>query len=139
MKKLLLFYLVFVSLLSYSQTFNLTVTVSNIKNTEGHLNLGLYNLDESFPNKGEEYRLYSFEINDTSESLVLEDLPPGEYALAMYHDENSDKKCNANFIGIPKEGYGFSNNVRPKFSVPPFHKCKIDIEKDTTIAIDLIY
>ena len=40
------------------------------------------------------------------------DIPPGTYAIAVFHDENANGKLDKNFLGIPCEGYGASNNVR---------------------------
>ena len=42
----------------------------------------------------------------------FEDLPPGTYAVQVMHDENDNGKLDSNFLGIPSEGYGFSNNPR---------------------------
>ena len=45
-------------------------------------------------------------------------VPPGKYALVCYHDENSNGKFDENMLGMPKEGYCFSNNVKPRFRRP---------------------
>jgi uncharacterized protein (DUF2141 family) len=63
----------------------------------------------------------------------------GEYAIALYHDKNNNAVCDSNFFGIPTEGFGFSNNVRPFLSAPSFRKAKINLVEDTTIFIWLIY
>ena len=81
---------------------------------------------------------YTIKINESTETIIISDLPKGEYAISLYHDENSDNECNRNFLGIPKEGYGFSNNVKPKFSAPTFEDCKFSLSSDRTIDIKLI-
>lgn len=43
---------------------------------------------------------------------------PGTYAIALYHDENGNKEFDKNFIGIPTEGFGFSNNPKVYFGLP---------------------
>jgi len=69
----------------------------------------------------------------------VKDLPKGEYAIAIMHDKNTDKICNTNFFGIPTEGYGFSRNYRPKLSAPTFDDCKIDVNSNLSITIEMIY
>jgi len=66
-------------------------------------------------------------------------IPAGSYAVAIFHDENSDGVCNTNFLGIPEEGYGFSNNIKPLLSAPTFDEAKVSVKKDTEIEIHLIY
>lgn len=64
-------------------------------------------------------------------------LPPGEYAVATYHDLNNNKELDRRFYGKPKEPYGFSNNVRP-FGKPKFDKCKFSINTSSkVISINL--
>ena len=74
--------------------------------------------------------------NNTVE-FTFKDVPKGDYAISIYHDVNADKECNMNFIGIPKEPYGFSNNFRPKFAKPTFNDCKIELSTDKSITIKL--
>jgi uncharacterized protein (DUF2141 family) len=51
-------------------------------------------------------------------------LPPGEYGFTVFHDVNDDGKVERNFIGLPKEPAGLSNNLRPKFGPPRWAKAK---------------
>ena len=51
---------------------------------------------------------------DNRETYRIENVPPGEYALMVYHDENNNEQIDKNFIGIPKEPLGFSNRYEPK-------------------------
>jgi len=53
-------------------------------------------------------------------TAVWEDLPPGDYAVAAIHDENMNHKLDRNFVGWPKEGFGFANNPHVGLSAPPF-------------------
>ena len=52
---------------------------------------------------------------------------PGEYAIAVFHDENGNGKMDKHLFGIPKEPYGFSNNFRPRFSAPSFSDCEFNV------------
>lgn len=121
------------------ESCNLSVNIPNIKGNKGEIVIALYNNREKFPKVGMEYRVVQFPANTAGSAFRIKDIKPGEYAVAIYHDENSDSICNLNFLGIPKEGYGFSNNIRPVFSVPTFEECKIKLAGDTHIKVQLIY
>lgn len=123
----------------FSQTFNLSIAITEIRSTDGEIVIGLYNNKESFPLVDKQYKEITTEVKSFSGIYIIKGLPKGEYAVAIFHDENSDMICNTNFFGIPKEGYGFSNNFRPKLSKPDFSDCKIVINADTLINIKLIY
>lgn len=64
-------------------------------------------------------------------------LPYGEYAFTLFVDFNGNKKLDKNFLGIPKEQYGFSNNVMGKMSPPTFDQAKFVITGATTQNIKL--
>jgi uncharacterized protein (DUF2141 family) len=67
-------------------------------------------------------------------------LPPGKYAVGVIHDENMNHKLDRNFLGIPKEGFGFANNPRVMLSAPSFEAAAIQISCPVTeIEIHLIY
>jgi len=66
-------------------------------------------------------------------------VPAGEYAIALYHDENNNGKCDRNFFGIPKEGFAFSNNVKPFLSAPSFKSCKFSVPQRKKISITLLH
>ena len=116
----------------------LTINISNIKILKGEIIIGIFNTNKDFLKEGVAIRNYTIEVNGNNASLIIKDLPKGDYAISLYHDENSDNKCNRNFLGIPKEGYGFSNNVRPKFSAPSFEECKFSLVNDHSLEIKLI-
>ena len=123
----------------YPQTYDLSVTITGLKSTDGGIQIGLYNNKNSFPLVDGQYRLFYFSVKDFSGTYTIKDLPVGEYAVAIFHDKNSDMICNTNFLGIPKEGFGFSKNFKPKLSSPDFEDCKIDLNSNLIIAIKLIY
>lgn len=118
---------------------DLSVNIPNIKGNKGEIVIGMYSIPRNFPKVGMEYRVVRFPANAAGSIFRIKDIKPGEYAVAMYHDENSDGVCNLNFLGVPKEGYGFSNNIRPVFSAPSFEDCKIKLTGGTHITVQLIY
>lgn len=77
----------------------------------------------------------------TGDQTVIElHLPPGRYAFAALHDENSNHKLDRNLFGFPKEGFGFSNNPKVAMSAPPFDRAAMNVVCPVTDAtIHLIY
>jgi uncharacterized protein (DUF2141 family) len=72
----------------------------------------------------------NFEINT---------IPNGNYAIALYQDQNGNGKLDTNFFGIPTEPYAFSNNKAPVFSEPSFEDCKFLFNKQSQqISINLL-
>lgn len=65
---------------------------------------------------------------------------PGTYAVAVYHDENDNHRLDRTLLGLPAEGYGFSNNVTPLLGLPSFGSVRLRIGPgDTRITIKLLY
>lgn len=121
------------------EVHTLTVTVDNIKTMEGSIEVGLFNQDGKFLEKNEAYKSVSVKVTSITETVVIENLPKGTYAISLYHDINGNGICDRNFMGIPKEPYGFSNNFKPKFSAPTFADCTFDVEANHSMTIDLIH
>jgi uncharacterized protein (DUF2141 family) len=139
MKQLFLICFAFWSQVVCSQTYDLAITIPNLKSSKGVIQIGIYNNKETFPHADEQYKVIFIDVGSFSGTCIIKDLPKGEYAVAIMHDENSDKICNTNFLGFPKEGYGFSNNIKPIFSAPTFNECKIDLNRNLSITIGMIY
>ena len=119
---------------------NLEVKIDNIKNDNGDILIGLYSNSQNYPRKVSDGRI----VKASKEGVIVSflDLKPGPYAISVMHDENCNKDMDQNKIGIPKEGFGFSNNARISLGPPSFDKVKFDIQpgtKDTRISIDLRY
>lgn len=121
-----------------SETHTLKVTIHNIKNLEGTLEVGLFNTSERFLEEGQAYKTISVKVENDSETFVFENLPKGDYAISLYHDVNANGTCDRNFFGIPKEPYGFSNNFKPKFSAPTFQDCQFQLTADKSMKIELL-
>ncbi len=120
-----------------NQDPQLTIKIENIEVVEGYIRIGIFNASDTFFKKGSNYKKYKIAVEDSIESIVIDDLPIGEYAFILYHDKNSDGKMNRKFIGIPKEPYAFSNNIRSKLSKPTFEECKFLLENNLAMQITL--
>ena len=133
--------LLFVLSLSRLEAEELKVVVDGILEKQGLVAIGVFNKKETFPS-GEQ--IFGIKVNTGSSEQVVhifKDIPAGNYALAVYHDLNSNDKLDTNFFGKPNEPYGFSNNKFGAFGTPPdFEKAVITIKKqekkEITIFVD---
>lgn len=116
----------------------LTIKISNIEKIKGEIKVGIFDTSTNFLKEGYAIKNYAIKVKNNTAVLTITDLPKGEYAVTMYHDENSDDEFNRNFIGIPKEPYGFSNNIKPVMSAPKYNDCKFNFTEDKTLHIKLI-
>ena len=116
----------------------LIIKISNIDKIKGEIKVGVFDNDTHFLKEGHAIKNYSIKVENNTAILTIKDLPKGEYAISMYHDQNSDNECNRNFIGIPKEPYAFSNNIKPKMSAPKYKDCKFTFTENKTLNINLI-
>ncbi len=65
-------------------------------------------------------------------------MPYGRYSIKAFHDENNNSKLDTNFLGMPTERYGFSNNARGRFGPPSFAEAAVTLNSpQITIAIEV--
>ena len=69
--------------------------------------------------------------------LFFRGLPPGRYALSVYHDENGNAKLDTNVVGLPTEAYGFSRDAQGRMGPPAFDDAALDLQSDTTVTLHL--
>ena len=99
----------------------LTVVVSNVKSEKGYVRVALYNSSKSFMIKP--VLTAEAKAREGHVMVVFEDIPEGDYAATVLHDLNNNKKMDENLLGIPKEGFGFSNDAMGAFGPPLFKEC----------------
>jgi len=101
---------------------NLRVVATNVKSDEGKVYVWVYDKKDDW--LSDRYRTQkSVEVagNRAGDRITIELLlPAGEYALSVFQDVNDNGKLESNFIGIPREPAGLSNNVRPRFGPPKY-------------------
>ncbi len=109
----------------------LVIRISQLKNGNGAVLLSLYNKSAGFPkDPNAAIQKAKVKIENGTASVRFDDLPFGTYAVAMLHDENNDLKMNFNFVGMPKEGYGFSNNAKGTFGPPDYDEAAFRFSED---------
>lgn len=133
--------LLFICLASYIQAQRVAeIKVTDIRSAKGKILLNVFKDNASYDDE-KPYKKLTFDkkeiINGT---LVLHcDLEPGVYGFTMVDDENDNGKIDKNFIGIPKEGFGFSNFFMEKMKKPTFDDFKVDLKSQPKIVIKVKY
>lgn len=109
---------------SQTNTGSIEIVVTNIDYKKaGFIWIGLYNCKESFGKLDKALQMQYVPVKNQPITIKFNNVKYGTYSVNLFHDENSNKDIDKSFIGIPKEGYGFSNN--PNFLGPPsFEKTK---------------
>jgi uncharacterized protein (DUF2141 family) len=141
MKNSILFAICFLTLFTLkSQNVSLTVSVSNILSDKGVIRLYLFDNAEAFPQKMNlAVKTVSAKAIKGTQQIQIDGIVPGNYAIAIIHDENNDGKLNLNLIGIPKEPTGASNGAVGKMGPPKYKDAVILISAATkTIAIKML-
>tara|TARA_R110001583_G_scaffold43548_1_gene138521 strand:+ start:11245 stop:11697 length:453 start_codon:yes stop_codon:yes gene_type:complete len=119
----------------HANAADLTINISDIEQGKGHVLVALFTGKENY-NEGKSVKATKVKADNKMESVVFKDLVDGEYAVKMYQDENDNTELDRNIMGIPKEGYGFSNNVG-MFGTPKYKEAKFIVKNNTIIEVDL--
>ena len=131
---------VVVSLIAiHSNSAELTVIVEGIRNARGEVRFALFDVPDQFP-RGEKLDSTDIPANSGSVTASFKNIKPGAYAVAIHHDENSDKEMNTNIIGLPQEGYGFSNDARVFILPPGFDAASFTMDiLDKIVRLSVVY
>ena len=105
---------------------DLHVVVNNIKHEVGVLQVAIFDNEESYLKDALEIKTIRVNKRGTAE-LTFESLPYGKYCLSIFHDLNENVELDTNFMGIPKEPFGFSNDVMGTFGPPGFEKASVSV------------
>ena len=106
----------------------LEVTVANVKDTTGTVRVGIFRDESTFLKDAFVGKIVKASKGEVK--VVFESVPAGKYALSVIHDENRNGELDSNFIGIPREGFGFSNDAMGTFGPPGFEKCTFQVNTE---------
>ena len=123
----------------FAQNTKQTVVVTNIKSKKGKLMIGWYSNEASYDERKNPIFKKKADVDKQGRvSVVFDNIPSGKYAISVYLDENENDQIDTNFLGIPKEQYGFSNNVLPATRAANFSEAVFEItNKPSEILIRL--
>ena len=120
----------------------LVVKVSNIQNNDGRIGCTLFSKEDGFPSKGEKADKRVWVQHKSNEATCkFPNVKPGDYAVAVMHDEDKNGELNTSLLGRPQEGWGVSKNVPPRrFGPPNYEDAKLKYAGgQMTIDIKLRY
>jgi uncharacterized protein (DUF2141 family) len=121
----------------------LRVRIDGARNARGEIVVLVFRDSNGFTNDGSKAvrtERVPIDAQTLSSQAVFEGLRQGVYAVTLFHDENRNGKLDTNFLRIPKEGYGFSNNPKKRAGPPPFDQAKLSLNQaECSIEVRLIY
>ncbi len=125
---------IFLTLLSYNalSQSKINVHINNLQNNKGTCIVCLYNSAKEFSNKGKPVECKTVTVANKSAGTVFENVAPGTYAILVIHDANNNRKFDTNFMGMPKEGYGASQNKLPFAAAPKFDENSFTVTENST-------
>ncbi len=125
---------------SQSRTAKLTIVVEQVRNSVGVVGVLIFGSPNGWPEDvGAAIRRKAVPAHAGVTSLDFDDLAHGEYAVVVLHDENENMKLDKNFLGIPKEGWGMSNNPKAHSHAPKFTQAQFTFARNTNLHIQLNY
>lgn len=129
-----------IGLTSIAQTADLTIIVEGIKPIKNsNVMIAVYNSKDAFLDSEQIYKKVEVPADSTRIFYTFTELPPGFYAVSLYHDEDNDNEMDRKWYGPPKEGYGFSNNFTSNVRPARFNDAMVDLSVDKTIFIKVVY
>lgn len=129
LRRNLIIFLILAPLTLSSAQSKLEIQITDLKNNKGYVAVELIDKN-NHSLKGAKKR-----ITDKKCTFVFNDLSNDKYAIRFFHDENSNEKIDKNLIGIPKEGFGLSNNGLGKFGPKKFDKWLFSVSGDTIVFL----
>jgi uncharacterized protein (DUF2141 family) len=120
----------------------LVVEMRGFKSDKGKALVALFASKDGFPDHpNKAARRMQVDIKKGEAVAVLSDLAPGTYAVAVLHDEDGDKAMKTGLFGIPREGFGASQDARGRFGPPSFGDAKLEIRagRKVTTRIKMVY
>jgi uncharacterized protein (DUF2141 family) len=112
-----------------SGQYIIDIEITDLKNNDGIIMLQLFDKDQKVIRQGKGI------ITGNKSLITFGDLEPGKYAFRFFHDENLSGIMETNSLGIPKEGYGFSNNGAGPFGPKPFKNWLFEIRGNIKLIV----
>jgi len=117
----------------------LVILVNGFESDDGKAMIAISNSEESYKSQNEAFMGLITIIKNNQTRWLVKNLSFGEYAVKVFHDENENGELDTNFLGIPKEAYGFSNNPPARFGPADWNEAKFNFSSDSltiTIHVD---
>ena len=115
---------------------DIKIVIEGVRSGKGKIVLAVFKDQEGFKNKKPIKRLVLNKSEFEGNEIILS-LDTGIYGISVLDDENDNNKMDYNFIGMPKEGFGFSNYYHKGLSKPHFDKFKFEIKNKSVELIEI--
>ena len=120
-------------------TYTLTVHMTGFRNNTGNGGVAIFKTPDGWPESNDKAFKHDGVQVENRECTIKFQVPASTYAVAALHDENKNHKLDRNFVGFPKEGFGFANNPHVGLSAPAFSAATVKVSGDTTVEIRMQY
>ncbi len=133
-------FLIFLTSMNPPAESSIRITVHSLRNEKGVILLSLFQSEAGFPSDAAKaVKLVKAPINGNTTEIVLDNVPAGTYAISLMHDENNNGKMDTGTFGIPKEGYGASNDAKATLGPPSFSDAHFEHTQNTQLKIKMRY
>jgi len=133
MKRIFAIYFLLSPVLFLTAQSSLTVEIVGLENNKGTVIVALLDKHEN------DVTDQTCKITDQKCTVTFNDVKHDQYAIRFFHDENQNEELDTNFLGIPKEGFGFSNDAMGKFGPKDFSEWLFAVSGDTKVRLTANY
>lgn len=117
---------------------SIALEVSGVRSNRGNICMLLFASPTGFPDQSDKaFKLLETPASIGSVSAVFSAIPSGTFAISVLHDANKNRTLDKNWLGIPREAYGISNNARANFRAPSFKAARFSHDGIATTTIRL--
>lgn len=117
-----------IGLAGAAEAGDLTIEILGARSEAGTLSIAVYDSAEGFMKEGHEAAALRVRARGGAKRVTLVGVPAGDYAVAVFHDENGNQKLDTNLVGLPTEGTGFSRDAVGSFGPPKFDAARVAVE-----------
>jgi uncharacterized protein (DUF2141 family) len=119
-------------------TYTLSVVVEGVNNLGGNVGMLVFNSPKGWAeDRTAALKDISLPAHEGTNTIEVPALPAGEYAVALVHDVNVNHKLDKNFIGMPKEQFGLSNNPHVGLKAPPYTSCTFKLTGNMELKVKM--
>jgi uncharacterized protein (DUF2141 family) len=139
MKIFCLVFLFALTSLPEKENGEIKLIINDTKSNSGVIRVLIFDQADGFPEEAKKaFKALSIPVENFSAQTTIKNLPAGNYAVSVFHDQDGDGVFKKNSIGLPIDSYGFSNNPTLFFGPPSFSKCKVAINNEpVSVEINL--
>jgi uncharacterized protein (DUF2141 family) len=128
----------FISFTGFSQKAQISLNVFGIKEAVGQICFAVYQSEEDYKESENQFMAECIPVDSINFQYVIKDVPFGTYVISLFHDEDENEELNTNWIGMPREPFGFSNDAKGRMGPPKFEDASFIVEDDRIVEINLM-